>query len=418
MLAITAPGYLSYDSVAQLASARSGVYNSWHPPVMAWLLGVFDATLPGTLLFLIFQSALLLFALLALLWCAPRRWFSPMLALAIVLLPQWLLFQGEIWKDILFTNAAIAGFAALALLAQNWRFHWLLLSLLLLTLAACTRQNSIVLLPVAAVTLAMIARHRSRSGWRHGAGFLAAALLLYGGIHLTLARRGDGGAGAAAELRLGQTYDLAGALARQPALVLVTLTPDPKLDDALRHHAAVRYTPLRVDTMAADPVLSAALEASRPGMVGGAWRELIVHHAPLYLSVRWDDLRAVLTTPDRQVCHFAPVGIDGDPAVAKSLGIPNRFRPQDLRLAAYAGLFFATPVYAHLAWGVLALGLLIFLLWRRRGADPAVAGLLASALLFAATFAIASIACDYRYLLFLDWSALAGAVYAVGARRV
>ena len=39
MLAITAPGYLSYDSVSQLGDARSGFYNSWHPPVMAWLLG-------------------------------------------------------------------------------------------------------------------------------------------------------------------------------------------------------------------------------------------------------------------------------------------------------------------------------------------------------------------------------------------
>jgi hypothetical protein len=35
MLALNAPGQLSYDSVAQLANGRSGFYNSWHPPVMA-----------------------------------------------------------------------------------------------------------------------------------------------------------------------------------------------------------------------------------------------------------------------------------------------------------------------------------------------------------------------------------------------
>ena len=45
------------------------------------------------------------------------------------------------------------------------------------------------------------------------------------------------------------------------------------------------------------------------------------------------------------------------------------------------------------------------------GADLAVAGLLAGALLFTLTFVIISIACDYRYLLFLDLSAMAAALH-------
>ena len=73
MLAMNAPGQLSYDSVAQLADARAGLYNSWHPPVMDWLLGLFDRLVPGTLLFLIFQGLLLLLALLALLWLQAAR---------------------------------------------------------------------------------------------------------------------------------------------------------------------------------------------------------------------------------------------------------------------------------------------------------------------------------------------------------
>lgn len=413
MLAITAPGFLSYDSVAQLASARSGFYNSWHPPLMAWLLGLFEAVVPGTLLFLIFQTGLLLFALLALLWCRPRGWLSVVAALVLVLSPQWLMFQGEIWKDILFADAAIAGFAALALYTQNARFIWLALSLLLLTLAASTRQNGVLLLPVAAVTLGLIARRRAGSGWRHGAGFLAAALLLYGGINLALARRGDHGEGAAAQLRLGQTYDLAGALARQPDLPLPELVADPRLERALRH-AARLYTPLRVDPVVADAEVSAALEAAPPGLVSSAWQDLILHHPGLYLAVRGADFRAVLLPPDPLACHFAPVGIDGDPAQVKALGLINRIRPRDHALAGYAAHFFATPVYSHLAWGVLALGLMLWLMRRRRGTDVAVAGLLAGALLFTATFVIISIACDYRYLLFLDLSAMAGALYAIG----
>src|ERR1700758_3062038 len=114
MLAMNAPGQLSYDSVAQLADGRAGFYNSWHPPVMAWLLGLFDRLVPGTLLVLIFPGLLLLSALLVLLCLKPRGWPSAALAILIVLTPQWLLYQGEIWKDMLFADAAIAGFAALA----------------------------------------------------------------------------------------------------------------------------------------------------------------------------------------------------------------------------------------------------------------------------------------------------------------
>jgi hypothetical protein len=64
----------------------------------------------------------------------------------------------------------------------------------------------------------------------------------------------------------------------------------------------------------------------------------------------------------------------------------------------------------------LALVLLVFLLRRGRNTDLAVAGLLASALLFAMTFVIMSLACDYRYLLFLDLSAISAALYVLGAK--
>src|SRR5579885_3626270 len=91
MLALNAPGQLSYDSVTQLAEGRAGHYNSWHPPLMAFLLGLFDRLVPGTLLFLLFQSLLLLGGLLGLLALKPRGWLSAVVALLIVLSPQWLL---------------------------------------------------------------------------------------------------------------------------------------------------------------------------------------------------------------------------------------------------------------------------------------------------------------------------------------
>ena len=59
-------------------------------------------------------------------------------------------------------------------------------------------------------------------------------------------------------------------------------------------------------------------------------------------------------------------------------------------------------------YALLALAGLVVLVSRRRPADLAMAGLLAGALAFAASFFVISISCDYRYLYLLDLAALAG----------
>ncbi|HVW75878.1 MAG TPA: hypothetical protein VHC39_19730 [Rhizomicrobium sp.] len=412
MLAMNAPGQLSYDSVSQLADGRAGFYNSWHPPVMAWLLGAFDSLVPGTLLFLIFQSLLLLGALLTLLWQRPRGWPSLVLAAAIVLTPQWLLYQGEIWKDILFSDAAIAGFAALAVYARTQGRAALALAVLLLVLAASTRQNGVALLPVAAITLGLIARRQGKTAWRPAILSLLAMLALTAALHFALAPRTDGGEGASAELRLGRSYDLAGALARKPDLVL-PLEADPALDHVLRTRARALYTPLRNDPMAADPAVSLALANAPDGVIAAAWRSLLLHHPLLYLQTRWADFLAVLTAPDPLVCHLAPVGVSGPPQLLGRLGLKGGVRPQDQALAHYTMTFGGTPVLSHPVWAALAILLLVLLIRRDEPGDLAMAGLLAGTLLFTLTFAIISIACDYRYLVFLDLSVMAAALYFV-----
>jgi hypothetical protein len=409
---VNAPGQLSYDSVSQLADGRAGHYNSWHPPVMAFLLGLFDRVIPGTLLFLVFQSLLLLGALLALLWLKPRGWASVALAAIFVLLPQWLIYQGDIWKDILFTDAAIAGFAALAVHAKTGKRAGLIAAALLFTLAASTRQNGLVLLPVAAATAGLIARRQNGLPWRQGILFLLAVAALTAALNLALVSRTDGGDGASAELRLGESYDMAGALAHQPDLAL-PLGADPELDRVLRAKGRALYTPLHNDPMAADPAVSQALSEAPDEVVAGAWRSLVLNHTLLYLKVRWADFVAVVTTPDAIACHLAVTGVSGPPALLKTLGLKGGVWTQDRALADYARLFFGTPVFSHLAWGALALVLLVILIRRGEPGDIAMAGLIAGAFLFTITFAIISIACDYRYLVFLDLSAMAAAIYLV-----
>lgn len=418
MLALNAPGQLTYDSVVQLAGGRSGVYDSWHPPVMAFLLGLFDALLPGTLLFLIFQTGLLLAGVLAVVWLRPRSPATVAVALLMVLTPQWLLYQGEIWKDILFGSAALAGFAGLALFARDGRRLWLGLSAAALVLAAATRQNGLVLLPVAAITLGWIARRQDRSGWRHGLTFFLITLAGTAALTLALTARGDGGNGARNQIRVAQTYDLAGALARDPGLTLPHLKATaPRLESLLRQRAPALYTPLHNDPLADAPEIGQAIAAAPAGAISGQWRALILDHPLLYLRTRMAVFGATLLTPDPFQCHFAPVGVDGPPEEMQALGLVHRIRPQDQALADYARLFFHTPVFSHLAWGALALLLLIVLARRGEPTDIAIAGLLAGALVFAASFAVVSIACDYRYLVFLDFAAMTAALHATGRTR-
>ena len=221
-----------------------------------------------------------------------------------------------------------------------------------------------------------------------------------------MASRSDGGDGAAAEIRLAQSYDLAGAFAREPDLS-VPLPPD--LDRLLRGPGARLYTPLRNDPFAADPALSNARSNAPDGVISTAWKALVLNHPWLYLKVRWADFAAVVTTPDSDVCHFATTGVTGPPvSCCGSLAFPcPQPYMQDRALKSYARLFFGSPLFSHVVWGLLAILLSIVLLRRPAPADRAVAGLLAGALLFACSFFFISIACDYRYLFFLDLAAMA-----------
>ena len=180
LLALNWPGQMSYDFVVQLADGRSGHYDSWHPPVMAWLLGLFDSILPGPGLFLLFTALLLLGA-----WLLLLRRGRPGLGR----------------RDIPYTDLRHAAASSLSghdlegrAVRQCGRsprlrfwprpppaggrhagvLFWLVLSAMLLSLAMLARQNGFLLLPIAAICLGVIAAKQRpvRAGWRYGASLL------------------------------------------------------------------------------------------------------------------------------------------------------------------------------------------------------------------------------------------------------
>lgn len=426
MLAISWPGHLSYDSIVQLHDGRMGFYHSWHPPVMAWLLGLGDAVLPGPGLFVLFDIALLFGALLSLLWIRSRTsWVATIVAAALMFLPQLVLYQTIVWKDVLFANDAVAGFVCLAQAEAHWdnprsRFLFAIASVALLVLAALARQNGLIVFVAGVVALAVIALRKRgviyALTW--GGTAFASGLLLFLVAMQALDAHSDHGQGPVAQLKLLRLYDIVGMVAQDGSLRLDRFSEDaPELAQSIRADGVRLYSPERNDTLAGSPALQSALADVEPGTMKAQWSDLVLAHPLLYLKVRAIEFGWVFLTPDIAACRPVFVGVEGPAGEMAELGIMPRRSAKDLALERYTKSFMGTPFLSHAFYAALALILFVLLLRRRSPGDLAVAAMIGAAFAFSASFFVISIACDYRYLYFLDIAALSALFYvALDAR--
>jgi hypothetical protein len=418
-LAANLPGHMSVDSVIALEEARSNVRQTWAPAAFSWVLRKFDNLLAGTGLYVTASSALLFVALMALPSLRPRTsWAAVVLAILVILTPQVLIYQGIVWRDVLFGNLTIAGFVLLARVELRWAAgrDWASLvgAALCLALAAAVRQNGVVMVLAAAAALGWTAR---AGGWRATLGWslggLAVTVALAVGINLIAQPRE-----AAEHLRPGaealilQHYDIVGAVAHEPGLPLSEIArANPAAAARISAQGPKIYTAARVDTLDQDPEFRRTLWQLPDAAVAGQWRELIVHHPGAYLAHRLDVFRWILMTPELGQCLPVQVGIVGPEEMIDDLELDTAPTPKDAALKSYAAQFFGTPVYSHLTFAILAALVAGLLLIRRQAADMTIAALMVGALGFAASFLVISVACDYRYLYLLDIAAMAGGLY-------
>lgn len=421
MLGANLPGHLSYDSVAQLYEGHFHLRETWGPPLYAWILGLFDAVVPGTALY-VTASGLLFFASLASLAdLRPRTgWLAPLLAAGIALLPQVLIYQAIVWKDIAFANCAVAGLICLAHAARVWpsvgrRWALLAAATVLLAIASQVRQNGIIAAGFAALALGWIA---SGGRWRRGVAWAAGGLLavFLTGLALTaisIPSHAPPEEGVKSGLRIVQNYDLTGAVALDPSYRLDAIEAvAPKAAAVIRERARFDFSGRRVDFMDRDAAFNDLLWTIPDEAAQAQWFDLILRHPSLYLRVRWEDFRWVFATPVIDWCLPVYVGVDAPDEKMGPLNLQHRFVESDVQLNNYATWFFDTPLYRHWFYAGVSLLLAGLLLWRREPADIAIAALQLGGAAFAASFFIISIACDYRYLYFTDVAALAGLLYA------
>ena len=421
-IAVSWPGHLSYDSIIQLHDGRAGFYHSWHPPVMAWLLGLADAMLPGAGLFVVFDATMFFGALLLLSRCkASGSWFAAIAAAGFALLPPCLLYQGIVWKDVLFVDCAVAGFSCLALADARWdhvraRMAFIAVVLPLFVLAVLTRQNGMVVLAGGVLALGAMAKRRGGAGTAvlyAGAASLVGVVLIVAAT-TALDARSDHGQGPVSQLKLLRLYDITGAVAAQPSLPLEVLKAHaPALERLIRTDGARLYTPQRNDTLVVSKRLQHELANAEPGWLAAQWSDLVFNHPGLYLKVRSTVFGWVFLTPDIAQCRPVFVGIEGPAGEMADLGIVPRRSARDLALERYARAFMGTPFLSHGFYAGLAFFALALLARRRAPGDWAIIGMLSAAMVFTASFFVISIACDYRYLYFLDVAALTACFYLV-----
>ncbi|HEX3699519.1 MAG TPA: hypothetical protein VHV27_02480 [Phenylobacterium sp.] len=420
MLGANLPGHLSYDSVAQLHEGHFHVRETWGPAIYAWLLGLFDAVIPGTSLY-VAASGLLFFASLAGLAAARGRvsWLAVAFAVLMALTPQVLIYQGIVWKDIAFANAAIGGCACLAQAFARWderrsRWLWLASALLLLSAGSLVRQNGALLAIICAIALGWVGgRGRWRRGLLWGGGGL---VVLFAAIELisivAVPQFGAPETGAKVGVRIVENYDLMGAVALDPSYPLAAIQKaNPSAAETIRVRGPLNWSPDRIDWLDRDTTLGLALEAVPDPVATRQWLDLILHHPKLYLRLRWADFSWVFLTPQIDRCLPVYTGIDAPAEKMQPLGLVHRYSRADAQLTNYDSWYLDTPVQMHWVYALAALAVAGLLLIRRQPADLAVAALMLGALAVTASFFVISIACDYRYLYILDMAALVGLFY-------
>ncbi len=427
------PGQFSPDSVWQLQQGRAGMFNAWHPPVMAALLGLFDRLDPGAPGFIVFDAALAYGGLFAFAALSPRPNLVAIgLAAALSASPLLLIYQGDVWKDVLFADASLAGFAALAWCARAWdspprRRALAALAFTLFALAGLARQNGIVT-PIwgaagfAALAWRAAAGRPRRLGGAIGQGLaaLAACLALIGGASLALDLHSDHEPAQAQQWEWLQVWDLAGAVRADPGFGLAVLDREaPPAARFVRQTAAPAWRAERVDPLMSLARADAAVDGTGAA-VARQWRALILTRPELYARVRLADFGQLLATPRPMACRPLFVGLDGPPAILKALALAPRDRSKDAWARRYSLAFVGTPALSHLVYAGLALILIVLAARdlaasRRVGECVVVIALLCAALSFAASFLVIAVACDYRYLYFLDLAAMAGLLHRAAA---
>src|SRR5262245_52258177 len=181
------PGYMSTDSAAQLAQARSDIFTDAHPPIMAVEWAVLDAIVAGPILMLLVQGALFLGGVYGVLVRALTPRTAAIVAVGVLLFPPVLTPMAVIWKDSQMAAFLVAGTALL--LDERRRRRMIGFGLIA---AGCAFRYNAVAAALPLLVLLFVWKPDIR-GWRRyaiaGGATILAAALAQGSVRLLTVER-------------------------------------------------------------------------------------------------------------------------------------------------------------------------------------------------------------------------------------
>lgn len=424
-LAIHVPGHLSVDSTIQLHEAFSGEATSWAPPLMSVVLAWLGFGTISTSLFVLLNVAMTYGGfMLATGTRSCKPWSAWRLCLACVLAANPVVFTyvGIIWKDVLLASMCTLslGSCVAAYRSENPKVRLVLsaLALALLLPTPMVRQQAMFLMPVAALSPALILICMAPSARRKHAtvavivASLAFYTLLQAAVSYTLppASSGDverSGGNISVGTRILMAYDLAGIEAGVLSGPLAKAgAPNEVVEGARRGYGADR-----VDHLDREPAVGKYLWGLDIDGVRSLWMKAVLSEPLAYLTHRVDVYAWLIGVRPVANCLPFHVGVDGVDGYMRESGFKQELDLRDAALLRWNQKFVASPIWRHWLY-FAALGLLSVLVWQhRRPARPILMPWFAGLGLFALSFLPTSVACDFRYLYMMIPTTMALAIF-------
>jgi hypothetical protein len=419
---VCAPGLYCHDSIDQLRQAREGVYQDWHPPMMAWFWRqcIHVGGSPSILAW----AHLGMFLLGAVLVCwRLGRWSIALAAstACALCMPEVQNFVFVMWKD---TAMAVAMLAAIGLQLNQPRRPfaktvWIVAYVLTLVYAVGVRVNALPAVVPLALHLMWTTLGRGRR-WRFllSLGFGLCFALIIGALN-TVVCYGVLGATRGAPQQTLQLFDMAGVAVRSG----VDLIPDECKTDA--------YTPERLAAaydvagcmklllpmadgspapLRSVPWPSQSIWEEGVDRLGAAWRQAIMGQPLAYMQHRLAVCASLLRMGE-EYSYYAVVtpqdsaGIPGHPGAGAGVGIEGGVAVKAAWLALMSWASGQTILMFGYPWMIALAASIAVALWRRAHPHaPLLMAVAFSGLLYALPYCIAAPASDFRYLY---WSVMA-----------
>jgi hypothetical protein len=416
------PGFMSPDSIANLADGRSGEFHDINSPLMSWIWGKLDAIVAGPALMLILQNAVF-WSAAACFWRAThRKSFALGLCLILfALLPNIFAQLPAIWKDV-GLGASLFLAAALLYAADNTKSKAAFFaSIAFLFYASAARLNALpAVLPLAIWSGVIFCRlfEIKKRKILLGVGYFAALSSAVYFVNLNLT-----GGKTVYPFQQIYLYDLAAiSVERNEALF-----PEYVLKDAnfSLEKVKTRYNERSVGDLIFEengepPVLNLSSDATEISVLKQKWLETITANPFLYLKHRGKVFAQLIGLTPSVTRPFWDLGFSNNPPEFRSEG---NFGTKILM--SYFGIFqrpFGQTFFFRAFLWLLPVGYFLYRAGRNRldGDWEIVFVLASSCLLFTFAYFPTTPSTEFRYLF---WSAISSAivvifgVYLLGRKR-